>query len=112
MSRRLTLLPPLTPEQREQAAVQDLSAVKARIRAELGARLGEDPMIGEALRVAHEAIDKAWGERDALILLVSVLSDFPGEVPQDSPGPLHSTTEVTHDAPDGVGGSEPQPTPA
>lgn len=93
--------------------MQDLSAVKARIRAALGSRLSEDPMIGEALRVAREAIDKAWGERDALILLVSVLTDFPNtEVPQDSPDNVHSTVEVTHDATDSVGGPDEEPSPA
>lgn len=113
MSRRLTLLPPMSPEERETAVFRDLSAVKARIRAELGVRLSEDPMIGEALRTAHEAIERAWGERDALILLVSVLSDFgQPQVPQDSPGHVHSTAEETRDAPYSVGGPEPEPPPA
>lgn len=107
----LRVVPPLTPEQAQAAAVQDLSDAKARIRRALAGRLLEDPTIGQALRIAEAAIDGCHGEREALVLLVGALTDF-GPVHQDPP-PIRSTTqEVTRDATDAVGGPEQEPPPA
>lgn len=107
----LRLVPPLTPAQAEAAAVHDLSEAKARVRRAVAERLREDPTIGQALREAERAIDECHGERDALVLLVSVLTDF-APVHQDPP-PIPSTDqEVTRDATDSFGGPDQEPPPA